>query len=857
LPFAIPLLFAQALAAPAPHVRAVRVQRPPTIDGALDDDAWRLAQPASAFTQKSPIEGALPTERTTARVVFDDDALYVAVDCDQQGAQVVERLTRRDREVEADWVSVALDTRRDKKSAFVFEVNAGGALLDGMRFNDTDFSVDWDENWQARVAVREHGWSAEFRIPFRILRFRTLPVQSWGFEVRRYVSMKQETDEWALVSRSAGGEVSHYGSLDGLSDLSARTPFELRPFVLGRVRRQDATQLTVPTIGNTTFTSDLPGVTDFTPSAGLDIKWHPTQDLTLDATVNPDFAQVEADQLVLNLTTFETYYPEKRPFFLEGTDVFSTPGQLLYTRRIGRVPAVPALRPGEQLLDVPQPTTIWGASKLTGRIADGVTIGTLQAVTAENTVPVRQADGSVVSRRVAPLSAWNVARVRFDLDERTYLGLMSTAVTRAEHTDQWPIVPGLPAQALCPVAYQAAKSTLLVAPGSRCFDDAYVGAADWRWRSADGDWATNGQVAASVLGPGPSRAVPDGTIVRSGDLGTSAGGYFGKEGGKHWVGNVWGGYADRKFDMNDVGYNERGNAHWGGLTLEYRTLEPWRMLLETHSRVEFWDVGNISGLVLWRGAQINTEGKLDNFWSYYVGVQWRDRHFDDREMGDGAALERAGTVIGNETRIQSDPTRVVAFNVHALTEALTHGGVNLNASAGITVRALPQLDFELLPTLTYNQGEPRFVAAGPFAGQYVFGTLTAGSVGATLRATYTFSPQLTLQAYSQLFLASGHYSGFLSYQSDPSGPRPVVHLSDLRPAQPPGSNPDFEQGALDANVVLRWEWRLGSLLYLVYIRSQVPNVSLAPGEAGMIDVGALKRAPSADQVILKLSYWWG
>jgi hypothetical protein len=302
-----------------PHVSALHVADPPVLDGRLDDAAWGRAPVSAAFVQKAPLEGAGPTERTTVRVVYDDDALWIGVDCVQAGAPVVASLTRRDREVEADWVSVSLDTRRDGKSAFVFEVNAGGALLDAVRFNDSDFSADWDENWDARVAVRPGGWSAEYRIPFRILRYQTLPVQSWGFEVRRYVSMKQEVDEWALVSRSAGGEVSHYGKLDGLAGLSARTPFELRPFVVGRLRRQDATSLTVPTVGNTTFTNNLPGVTDFTPTAGVDLKWHPSQELTLDATINPDFAQVEADQLVLNLTTFETYYPEKRPFSSRGT----------------------------------------------------------------------------------------------------------------------------------------------------------------------------------------------------------------------------------------------------------------------------------------------------------------------------------------------------------------------------------------------------------------------------------------------------------------------------------------------------------------------------------------------------------
>jgi hypothetical protein len=853
LPLAVPLLFAQTAGVPPPHALAARVATAPVLDGKLNDEAWQAAPPASAFLQKAPVESSAPTERTTVRVVYDEDALYVGVDCEQTGAPVVERLTRRDREVEADWVSVSLDTRRDQKSAFVFEVNAGGALLDGVRYNDTDFSPDWDENWDARVSVREHGWSAEYRIPFRILRFRTLPIQSWGFEVRRYISLKQETDEWALVSRSAGGEVSHYGKLDGLVGLSARTPLELRPFVLGRVRRQDATQLSVSTAnatGSSSFPNELPSTTDFSASVGLDLKWHLTQDLTLDATINPDFAQVEADQLVLNLTTFETYYPEKRPFFLEGTEVFATPGQLLYTRRIGSVPAVPAIRLGERLLDVPQPTTIWGASKLTGRISDGLTVGTLQAVTGESTVPVQRADGSRVSRVAVPLSAWNVLRARYDINDRTFVGFMGTSVTRAEPSARWPTIAGASSpQSLCPSASPLPR-------GSRCFNDAYTAALDWRWRSRDGDWASNGQVGASMLRQGPPRSEADGTVINPGEIGTGAGGYLGKEGGEHWVGDIWGGYNDRKFEINDVGYNQRANVYWDGFDLEYRTLVPWRMLLETHTRLEYWDNGNMSGLGLGRGAQVNTAGKLDNFWRYFFELHWRDHRFDDREMGDGAALERAGVPIGSDTWIQSDPTKVVSFSAHVRPQLLGSGAINLNANAGVMLRVLPQFDLELFPTFTYNRGEPRYVTGGAKPGEYIFGHLAAASVGATLRTTYTFAPRLTLQGYAQLFLASGHYSDFLS-NHDPSSTHPIVHLTDLVPAPAPSSNPDFEQGALNVNVVLRWEWRLGSLLYLVYTRSQVPNVSLGPSDVGTLDVSALKRAPAADLFILKLSHWWG
>lgn len=843
-----------------PHVTAVHVSDPPVLDGRLDDAAWRQAAPADSFTQKSPREGAPPAEQTTVRVVYDDDALWIGIDCPQKTAPIVARLTRRDREVEADWVSVSLDTRRDGKSAFVFEVNAGGALLDAVRFNDGDFSPDWDENWDARVAVRPDGWSVEYRIPFRILRFQSLPEQSWGFEVRRYVSMKQETDEWALISRAAGGEVSHYGKLDGLVGLSARTPFELRPFVLGRVRRQDATSITIPTLGNSSFSGTLPGVTDFTPSVGLDLKWHATQDLTLDGTINPDFAQVEADQLFLNLTTFEAYYPEKRPFFLEGMELYAgLPFQLLYTRRIGRVPPMPTLQPNEQLLDVPQPTTIWGASKLTGRIGDGWTLGTVQALTAPNTVPVVAADGSHVSRVVAPLSAWNVLRLRRDLGDKAYVALMATNVTHAENVGDYPVVaasPGSAAQALCPASTQAARSTTLVTPGSRCFADAYTGGVDYRWRSPGGDWASVGQVVASMLDHGPARNVPDGTVIQPRDVGTGAGGYFGKEGGEHWVGDVWGGYADRKLEINDVGFNQRGNSYWDGLDLEYRTLEPWWKLLETHTRLEYWDSGNMSGLNLGRGVQVTTAGKLSNFWRYYADLNWRFARFDDREFGDGTALERA-QYGGGDLRLQSDTTKPVAVMLHARPQALEHGGYNLQSEGDLLVRVLPQMDVDVAPTFTANVGEPRYVTTGSVAGEYLLGHLDAKSLGATLRATYTFTPRLTLTTYAQLFLASGHYSGFLTYLSNPGGPRPVIHLADLKPAPPPFGNPDFEQAALNVNVVLRWEYTLGSLLYVVYQRAQVPSVSLTPGEQGTLDLGSLGRAPAADVFIIKASYWWG
>jgi hypothetical protein len=320
-----------AVAAGRPRLRAVRIDRPPVIDGRLDDGAWAAVPATEAFTQKFPAEGRAPTEKTRLRIAYDDGALYVSFDCEQRLAPIVGRLTRRDRQVESDLVEVVLDPRRDGKSAFMFTVNAAGVLSDWIRFDDTESSADWDENWEAAAALTGAGWSAELRIPLRILRFASLPLQEWGFQARRYVSERQETDEWTFIPRSAAGEVSRYGRLENLERLPPGRGVELNPFVWGRARRRDLEE------------GRLASGTDFDAAAGLDVKWHPTQELTVDAAALPDFAQVEADQVVLNLSNIETNYPEKRRFFLEGID---------YSELSSFTPAAPGERPTIHLADL-------------------------------------------------------------------------------------------------------------------------------------------------------------------------------------------------------------------------------------------------------------------------------------------------------------------------------------------------------------------------------------------------------------------------------------------------------------------------------------------------------------------------
>jgi hypothetical protein len=834
-------LLAQLALAP-PHVAATRTSTPPVVDGRLDDAVWQAAPSVTAFTQKFPDEGEAPSDPTTMRVLYDDENIYVAFECVQKHSPVVERLTRRDRIVEADRVTISIGSRSDRKTAYDFTVGASGSLADIIRYDDTETSADWDENWDARTARTEVGWTAELMIPLRILRFAE-GDESWDFQARRYISDRQETDEWAFIPRSEAGEVSRYGFLDDLRGLTPSSPLELRPFVVGRFRNLEQ--------GSTGLASG----TDWKVSAGLDLKWHPTNSLVLDATFNPDFAQVEADERVLNLTTFETYYPEKRPFFLEGIDLFSTPRQLLYTRRIGRGGQSPELRTaapfGERLVDLAAPATIYGASKLVGSIADKWQIATLQAITGRNDVLVEGTDGIRSRRLVDPLTAYQALRIKRELPGNGYLGFMATTTTHAEPSSEYPLAPAAPGTTngiLCP-------NGVTPAFGGRCFNDAYVGSADFRWRSKDGEWVTGAQLIGTMLRNGPPRAVRDGTVIHSGDVGTGAFAYLNKEGGKHWVGYAQLEYEGKKLDYNDLGFNQRANDYRFQADVEYRELEKWWHFLESRVKTEIRARTNLAGLVIGQAYQLNASAKLTNFWNVFTEVHWRPRYYDDREVGDGTALQRGG-LFGYELELATDPTQRVSFKMFSQTQLVSNRGFIENADAGLLFRVLPQLDLELLPTLVWTTGEPRYAGPGPTNGQYVFGKLSAKAIGTVLRATYTFTPRLTLQTFGQLFLASGNFSELTAIQTDPASPRPVVHLGDLQPFTGTIANPDFQQGALNVNVVLRWEYALGSTIYLVYSRSQIPAVTLQGGEEAHFSLASVRRAPAADVIFAKLSYFW-
>jgi len=844
------------VAAAQPHLSAVRTTQAPVIDGRLDDDVWKTAVPADQFVQQYPVEGSPASEKTTLRVLYDDQAIYVGFDCEQRHAPIIQRLTRRDQDSESDWVQIQLDTRRDGKTAFLFAVNVSGVIADATLRNQSVLSFAWDEVWEARTALTDHGWSAELRIPLRILRFDTrLPVQSWGMQASRTLGALGEGDQWAPVPRSVSDWVAHYGRLDDLRDLRRGGSVELRPFATVRAQRQDASTQ----IQGRNFGVVRPGLHN--SPAGLDLKWHVTQDLTVDAAALPEFGQVEADQLILNLTNYETFLPEKRPLFLEGAEFLSTseedasqstsdtfPNRVFYSRRIGSAPALPQLNAGERVTAAPQPSTIYGAVKVTGQLGGDVALGALSALTGENQITSDVRPSLVV----APTTSFNVLRLRREFGAG-HLGLIGTGTTRFE--------PSSPSPAGAPPGCATGNTPQ---PGSgRCFHDAYVAGVDGQVRFGGGLYSLAGQVMGTRIANGPVRTLADGTLIGPGANGVGTWARLAKEGGAHVIASAeYTGHSQR-VDYNDAGFMARQNLHELKASVEYRTLVATERSRETHLRLEGSSRYALDGLNLGKRLQLNEMIISPNYWIANVAAGASPARFDDREIGEQlalvpgsrASLERA-RFFSAHADLTTDIRRRLVGEA-AVDVQFISGGWAANLSAELAAHPLPQFDLGIQPQFTYGSGEPRFATTeGDSPNQrYVFGRLLAKSAGAILRANYTFTRDLTLQTYAQLFLASGHYTDLRTVDKT-SG---QISLADIAAARASGIAPgsaDFEQAALNINVVLRWEYRLGSTLYLVYARSQIPTVDPLYGPTGDLRFAALRHGGAADVILFKLSYWW-
>jgi hypothetical protein len=471
-----------------------------------------------------------------------------------------------------------------------------------------------------------------------------------------------------------------------------------------------------------------------------------------------------------------------------------------------------------------------------GTIGGRTTVGVLSAVTGRNDISVATGAGTV-PRTAEPATAFNVLRLKRLVGADSSIGLMATATNRFE-----PLYK--PAQR-CSENY-----TLSPAPDQRCTNDAYAVSADGRWRSPGGDYAVGAQALATALVHGPPRSAPDGIAVVPGRLAPGASLDVDKVGGRHWLWSLDQQFSGRQLEFNDLGYLDRKNDWLTSDSLTWRTVEPWWRTLETRTTLGADYRGTLDGIALQHGVNLTSSFILTNYWTVVLQGDLRGTWHDDREFGDGRALERAGRQ-GLELTLAGDPRRRVLWSSYAQAMHMFDGW-HAEARGDLTVRVLPQLELELTPTSTFDHGEPRYVSTVNF-----LGAQDARSLGATVRASYTFTPELTLQVYSQAFLARIHYTRFYDIPMAGAGGR--IDLTSLTPAPAQDLKiTDTSSATLNVNIVLRWEFRLGSIAYLVYTRSQTPLLTPSMNGATGLDLRPILNGNAAiDVLMLKIAYWFG
>jgi hypothetical protein len=858
---------------PTREFRASRTAKPPTIDGQLNDEAWTQTEVISGFTQLDPDEGKPATEQTDIRIVYDDRALYVAARLfDRDAARIVRRLTTRDGDADADRLTLFLDPMHDHLTGVMFRVSASNVQTDAVLFNDTWDDWSWNAVWDSQVSSDEQGWSVEMRIPLSQLRFTSDDKQTWGVNVERYIRRSNEGSWLEMVPKKETGRASRMVHLTGLDGLKPLRRLELLPYTAGRAEYVAPASRANPfNDGSRVF-----------GSAGLDMKYGLTSNLTIDATVNPDFGQVEVDPAVVNLSAFETFFEEKRAFFLEGAQIFNnfarggsngnwgfnnSEPQIFYSRRIGRTPQLQA---DAEFADPPTATTIFGAAKLTGKTARGWSIGLLEAVTSTEKAPTQTAfvPGEVV---VEPMSNYAVVRLQRDIGRRAGLGMLATAVNRRLTT---------------PVAEAVLPS------------GAYVGGADgYLFLDADRDWVINGAVVGSRV-DGSTAAItrlqqaaqryyqrPDATHLRLDPNATGLSGFSGRISLNRNSGLVqvnallWG--VSPGFESNDLGFHSNGDRGGMHAVLMWRNVTPGRVIRDRFiwvAKAYTWNFARELQGDLYGGQARFT---FLNYWSAGAASFIGRRSLEDRmTRGGPMALSPTGADINGW--LNTDDRKRLSINFNAGVSDNAAGG--WGRSVGITFNLKPsdRLTLSTGPDWNRSYGFAQYVrsvddptATATLGGRYVFGGIDQWQLTMTTRAKLIFSPHASLQVFMQPLLATGDYTGFkelarprtydfVRYGVD-AGSLTYDPAARIYTADPDGSgaapsfsfgDPDYNFKSLRLNAVFRWEMKPGSNFYAVWTRQQqdlrYPG-TFAPGR----DTRAMFAAPGDDIVLFKISYWLG
>lgn len=837
------------------------------VDGLLDDEAWRSARWFSDFRQKEPVEGAEPSERTEIAFLFDEGNLYVGARMyAQDPSTVLAALSRRDDGgSRSDKLIISLDTYRDLRTAYTFAVTAAGVRLDWHHPEDSEYQRDATFNpiWQAETNIDSLGWTAEMRIPFSQLRFNSQSEQVWGINVNRWIPSNNEDIYWIAVPRNETGWSSQFGELRGLDGVTSGRRMEVSPYV--------ATEAVVTSAELVSDSDPFASNSDMRMRVGADLKMGIGSNLTLDATINPDFGQVDADPAVINLSGYETVFDERRPFFTEGSQILAGNGRrgptYYYSRRIG---GRPHLWPVADYADIPPVATILGAAKLTGRLSSGLSVGALGALTSRERATTYDVSGDSYGKStVEPMTGYGVVRLQQEVGpSASVFGLTAAAVRRNfEGIDD--------------------PTSLVLNRQS------FSGGGDFLLRLGGGAYEINGHMGLSYIEGSPEAITriqtsnahlfqrPDQDYVSVDETRTSMTGGSGsiqvakREGSVLWSGGVW---ADSpEWELNDVGLVRRADDIQSWANVTYRQTEPGQTFRN-------WSIGG-NGSLGWnfggtrKDSRIGTNirGTLNNYWRTGINLNYFPAVQSDGLTRGGPLMGRSefGSVSG---WVSTNPSGKTSWSLEGFWGNQNFGD-DWSVALGLRLQPSDRIRLSITPRVGRYADARQYYGTidrdgdATFGSRYMFATVEQSEIAAPIRVNYSFNPDMSLELWAEPFAASGRFSRFgelpaaqsfglreygtdgttIEQVSDPETESSYYVVTDgAQTFELPDA--DYNTVSLRSNLVLRWELRPGSTLFVVWQQ----NVSQAGDPGTDVRFGDLFGgfgAPGRNAIAIKMNYW--
>jgi hypothetical protein len=859
-----------SLFAHLPDIHATRLTAPVTIDGLLNEEVWKQATPITNFIQSDQNEGQQPSQKTEVRVAYDDKAIYIGARMwDSAPDSILARLVRRDVQVTADKFSLFLDPFYDRRNGYYFQVNAAGSMFDGTLYNCDWDESSWDGVWQGKAHIDDKGWTVEMRIPFSQLRFKRQDKYIWGVNFRRDFARNNERDWVVFVPKNKSGFVSRFPNLVGIDQIVPGRYLEVLPYVTSKAEF-------TPQTGANPFNdgSSMHG------DMGGDLRTGIGSNLTLNATVNPDFGQVDVDPAVVNLTDQETFFPEKRPFFVEGSTIFNFGNQgandywgfnwqdpkFFYTRRIGRPPQ--GTQPDNfDYSDVPTDTRILGALKVTGSAFGGWNVGTLHALTQKESGDFSTA-GVRSTIPLEPLTYYGVGRMlRGFHNDHQGIGFMGTLSAR-----------------------QFDEATL----PNELSKYSFMGGMDgWTFLDADKTWVISGWSAMTNIGGTATRLQalqsdaehylqrPDANYARIDSSATTLTGFgtrlwLNKQSG-HIIANSAVGVISPRFDVEDMGYQGFSgvtNAHtgWG-----YRWTGTGKYKKFSQVLGSAFMSTNFDGDITHLGTWFDTYQQFNNNWDWDKTLALDAEAMSDRQTRGGPVMKVPASMHFS-TFAETDSKRTYYYYLNLNADADRAGSWDWTVGPGIEWKPASSLTVRVEPSLYHGINDAQYVgqyvdplASATYGTRYVFAELEQTTLSANLTLNWSFTPQLSLQMFGQPLIASGKYTHFkelaqprtydfleygkngstfdgTNFIADPDGPGPAPPI-DI-------GNQDFNYLSMRGNAVLRWEYRPGSTLFLVWTQDR--SQTEPQGEFDFSHSStALLQLPARNIFLIKLSYYLG